>query len=123
MALLDVSAILLDPDFLDEAILIKRKYEVNIFGETVLREFPHPIYASIQQADYKVLDRMPEGARFQDMIVVLYAGELAVQREGGFGDVILWQGLRYQVHDVEADFTNYGRGYCEALCLIEKPRV
>lgn len=123
MALLDVSGLLLDPDFTNVVTLIKRAAAVNEHGETVLTETPCYITAVVQGDNTEVLERLPQGARLSDMITVYYRGQLQAESEGGYADIIVWGGKRYQVKEVSEDFMNYGAGFTKAFCMLEPAHV
>jgi len=123
MARLDVSSILMDPDFADQATLIRRTSSINSFGEHVLAETSTVITAVVQTGDPEMLARLPDGARLSDTIQVWYRGLLQAAQPGGYADVILWRGKRYQVHSVIEDFVNYGAGFTSAICLLEPVSV
>lgn len=124
MANIDVSDVLLDPDFVSSVTLIRRSANVDGHGENVLTEtvLPNQLM-SVQGAKGEVLERMPEGARLTDIITVFYRGELTTEADNGYGDVIVWNGKRYQVKEVPQNFMNFGAGFTVADCLLEKPSV
>jgi hypothetical protein len=62
---------------------------------------------------------VPEGARLSDLIDVYYKGQLTAESPGGYADIIVWQGKRYQVFEVVEDFMNYGAGFTKAVCKLE----
>lgn len=120
MALLDVSDILLDPDLTDLVTLIRRQSVVNGHGENELTETVIPnVRMSVQGADKEALERVPDAARLTDIITVYYRGELIAESPGGYCDVIVWKGRRYQVKVIPNNFSNYGAGYTVADCLLE----
>lgn len=124
MANIDVSDLLLDPDFVSTVTLIRRAAAVNGHGENELTETAVPNQLmSVQGAKEESLMRMPEGARLTDIITVYYRGQLTAEAENGYGDVILWNGKRYQVKVVPNNFMNFGAGYTMADCLLEAPSV
>jgi hypothetical protein len=123
MALLDVSELLIDPDFTDPLTLIRRSSTVNSFGEQVLVETPVLINAVVESGKQDVLLRMPDGTRLTDLITVYYQGVLESERPGGYADVILWRGNRYVVKDVPQQYSNYGAGFTQADCLSESATI
>lgn len=124
MAMIDVSALMLDPDFTNTVTLIRRAVSVSGVGETVLVETPSTICAVVSSGgDAEVLERMPAGARLSDVIAIYYQGELRAESPGGYADVIVWNGKRYQVHEVPEQYMNFGAGYTMAHCLLEPANV
>jgi galactose-6-phosphate isomerase len=120
MALIDVSDLLLDPDFTNTVTLIRRASSINIHGEHVMAETPSQIIASVQGLSTEDLVRMPEAARLQDMITVYFRGELMAESPNGYADIVVWQGKRYQVVTVDESFMNFGAGFTRAVCKMEE---
>lgn len=120
MALIDVSDLLRDPDFTNVVTLIRRTSTINGHGEHEMTESPCNIVASVQGINTEDLVRLPEGARLQDLITVYYRGELQAESKGGYADIIVWQGHRYQVVTVDESFMNFGAGFTRALCKMEE---
>ena len=123
MALIDVSELLTDPDFTNTVTLIRRASTVNTYGENVMTETQSTITAVVQGDNTETLDKLPEGARLSDVITVYYRGTLTAERPGGYADIIVWQGKRFQVKEVAEDFLNYGAGVTKALCVLEAVSV
>jgi galactose-6-phosphate isomerase len=120
MALIDVSELLTDPDFTNTVTLIRRSSTVDTYGENTMVETSSSITAVVQgAANTESLERVPEGARLSDLIDVYYKGQLTAESPGGYADIIVWQGKRYQVFEVVEDFTNYGAGFTKAVCKLE----
>jgi hypothetical protein len=123
VARIDVSSILIDPDFLDELTLIKRASSINQYGEHVMTETSCKIRASVQSVGTEDIERLPEGARLHDTITVYYCGELFPERANGYADVLVWGGKRYQVSSLAENFMNFGRGFTKAICRMEDARA
>lgn len=123
MALIDVSDILRDPDFTNRIQLIRRSVTVNEHGENVMAEATSYITAVVQGDNTETLTKLPEGARLSDVITVYYRGLLTAERAGGYADVVVWSGKRYQVKEVTEDFLNFGAGFTKALCVLEAVNV
>lgn len=123
MAQIDVSDLLIDPDFTDTVTLIRRASSVNGFGEHVIVETPSTIIAVVETGDQDALERMPDAARLTDLITVYYKGILFAESPSGYADVIVWQGNRYQVKDVPQQYQNYGAGFTQAICLLESATI
>lgn len=120
MAMLDVSDILLDPELTDLVTLIHRQSNVNGHGENELTETVVPnVRMCVQGAGPEALERVPDAARLSDLITVYYRGELTAESPGGYCDVIMWRGRRYQVKVIPSNYMNFGAGYTMADCLLE----
>lgn len=124
MAQIDVSDLLLDPDFCDKAQLIQRASQVNEFGELELIEAvlsPDPS-AVVQAPTPDTLKFLPEGVKYQDTIDVWLSGqitELHTQVEYGYSDVLVWKGKRYAAVAMVEDFGNFGAGFTHAIFAKE----
>lgn len=123
MARIDVSFLLTDPDFTNVVTLIRRTSTVNEHGENVLAETSCMIPVVVQGDLAESLERLPEGARLSDVISVYYRGDLMPERPGGYADVILWNGYRYQVREIDENYRNFGAGFTKALCVREAVNV
>lgn len=123
MAQLDVSDLMLDPDFADTLVLITRVSSINEFGEPVLTETSSNIIGIVQQGGSDELARLPEGAKLSEAISVFHKSILSTERAGGYADIIVWQGQRYQVQDIEEPYSHYGGGFSKAICLLEPAHV
>ena len=121
MALLDVSDLVIDPDFTNGFALIKRAASINQYGEMNLAETTTNVFGVIQNINNETLKRFPDAAEFSDGIQVWYKGKLEAQSAGGYCDVIVWQGQRFLVKIVTEQFMNWGAGWTSALCAKEVP--
>lgn len=119
MALIDVSFLLTDPDFTNQVTLIRRSIAINTYGEGQLTETQSTITAVVQGDNTEMLEFVPEGARLTDMITVWCRGQLTAEQPGGYADIIVWGGKRYQVKEVSEDFMNFGAGFTKAICMLE----
>ena len=119
MALIDTSFLLTDPDFTNQVTLIRRSVAINTYGEGQLTETQSTITAVVQGDNTEMLEFVPEGARLSDLITVWYRGQLTAEQPGGYADIIVWSGKRYQVKEVSEDFMNFGAGFTKAICMLE----
>lgn len=120
MAQLDVSDLLLDPEFVDDITLINRTTEVDEFGMNILEEEEFDTIGSVQPASYKQIQRLPEALRQADVRSFFVKMEIKTDGSTVYPDLIEFQGRRYQVQSV-APWLNYGRGWCEGICVEETP--
>lgn len=124
MALLDVSDVLTDPDFLSAAILIRRRYPVpqlvDNLGRTVFIREPQKIKAVIIDNGDQYLLRESGGSVHVNKITVYYRGELIINKEPDYySDLIVWKGKEYVVENVMIDALNWGFGWSKAECVQE----
>lgn len=120
MANIDVTELLTDPDFVDPMVLIDRKPAINSFGENTLTEFSINGFGSIQPATGKVLQRLPEFLRVSNLRSFWFKGTITASSPGKYSAILVFKGLRFQVQTV-FDYTNWGQGWVEGLCIAEVP--
>lgn len=121
MAQLDVSEILLDPDFVDAMQLIHRTFTISAKGVNVITELtPVNTFGSIQPASFKQLQRLPEALRAADVRSFFIKAAILSDGSAQYPDILVFGGQRYQVQTV-APWLNYGEGWNEGVCVVEKP--
>jgi hypothetical protein len=108
MANIDVSVLLSDPLFTDTFTLIRRAVTVNAYGETVITETSSPITACVQGIDPEKLSKIATDARLSSGVEVWYNGRFHVDAVGGYSDIIIWNGERYEAISIDENFINYG---------------
>lgn len=120
MALIDVSDLLLDPDFINNVSLIHRTTVVNSFGKNELTETSVDTFGSVQPAPVKEIQRLPEALRMSDVRKFWIKAEILSDGDSQYPDIILFQGKRFQIINTEP-WMNYGAGWNAGLCVWEKP--
>lgn len=116
MPLLDVTEVLLDPDFCEELVVKRRTQVVDNRGiASYLEQILNPIGvvtqgnpASVQRAaDYTVAKG--------NILVHAYAFVFQEPMEDGACDIVLWNGNNYMVRK-SYDWSTYGVGFTAAEC-------
>lgn len=120
MAQVDVDILLGDPDFVDTMVQIKRTPIVNLYGENSVSEISIKTVGSIQPASGRALQRIPEALRLEDVKSFWIKGTITATAPGKYSDILVFKGYRYQVRSIQ-DWTNFGEGYSEGLCVAEIP--
>lgn len=121
MAQIDVTELLLDPDFVDPVQVLRITTVVNDFGENELTEAaPIDTVASVQPASGKQIQRLPEALRIADVRAFYIMLEIIQDSTSAYPDVIVWQGQRYQVQ-LQNPWLNFGQGWNEVIAIREKP--
>lgn len=121
MALLDVSELMSDPDFVDPIQVINRVPGVDSFGQAYFTEKAIDTVGSVQPASYRTVQKLPEAMRVANVSSFWVRGSAIVaSREGAYASILVFRGVRYQVQTV-ADWSNFGEGYTEGTCVAEKP--
>lgn len=120
MALVDVTELLVDPDFVDPVTIINRTPTVNDFGENTLVECQVDTWGSVQPAPTKTIMRLPDALRVADVSEFWVKGRIIADGTYKYPDILVFNGKRYQVQTIQ-DFTNWGAGWCAGTCVVEKP--
>jgi len=120
MAFIGVTELMSDPDFVDAMQVITRLPSINFLGENSLRESVLDTVGSIQPADFKTLQRLPEELRVADVSSFFFKGQIIATAPGKYSSILVFKGKRYQVQTV-ADYSNWGPGYTEGTCIAEVP--
>lgn len=120
MADIDVSELLLDPDFVNDLQLIHRTATVNSFGKNVIVELtPVDTVGSVQPASQKDIMRMPEAMRLKDVRAFWIKAAILTDGSSQYPDIIVFSGKRFQVFAVEP-WNNYGEGWNKGICVAEE---
>lgn len=120
MANVDVTNLLSDPDFVDKIEVITRTPKVNSQGENKLSEDCLATIGSVQPATGRALQRLPEALRLENMSSFWFKGRIVASDPGLYPSILVFKGRRYQVKNV-FDWSNFGQGYTEGLCVAEAP--
>ena len=120
MALIDVTELLHDADFMDEIQIVSRGTAVNSLGENIVNESCRSAYGCVQPATGKALQRLPEALRIADVSSFWIQGNITISGNGKYPDILIWNEKRYQVQFV-FDWHNWGPGLTEGTCIAESP--
>lgn len=120
MAQINVSELLLDPDFVDAIQLIHRTPTVNSMGENTLVEVSTDTFGSIQPASSKQIQRLPEALQVQDVRSFFVKAEIKSDGTAAYPDILVFGEKRFQVQTV-APWLNFGQGWNEGVCVAEAP--
>jgi len=118
MPLLDVSDVLLDPDFADTITVYRQAVTVGDDGRAVRTETAIATGAVITPDKFSTLQRLAEGSNVSETITVTTQFRLTSSTDGYDADEILWNGKRYVVIAV-GDCTRYGAGFIEASASLK----
>lgn len=116
MALIDVSDVLIDPDFMDSITCTRYAQSVASTGMAANTATTSTFYGVVTSESGDILDRTETGERVKGSIVVHTAFRL---RDGSgssqTADMITWKGSTYTVSNVN-DYSHFGRGFVSAIC-------
>ena len=119
MANLDVSDVLLDPDFMSRGLICTPiAVIVGDNGRPQKTDSKHKFNAVVTTNSGMNMDRREDGTLIKGAInihsrFVLSAGDSESQ-----ADEVLWQGREYIVSQVLSN-THYGRGFIKAICELK----
>ena len=120
MPFLDVTDVLLDPDFLDTTLSVTRNVQtVTDGGIAVDTPTTTGFFGVVTSLNGSVLQRVAEGAHIEDTITVHTPFKLIAGQAGYDSDVVNWQGLQWTVTNVN-DYSTYGRGFVAATCTMKQ---
>lgn len=115
MADLDVSDLLLDPDFTEVFKVLRQREVVGTNGRSTATVSALPgIVGVITMASPNDLLRVPDEQHSDKNISVVTKFRLRGPSPGYQPDKIVWQGDTYIVHNVEP-YTQFGSGFVQAI--------
>ncbi|WP_407733283.1 hypothetical protein [Pseudomonas citronellolis] len=117
MAQLDVTEVLLDPDFMDTGLVCKRSTQTvgdNGRADNAVTSIPFAGVVTSDKGD--ILERLAGGERKKGSITIHTMFRLtAGSGEDSIADIVTWQGRDYTVASVN-DYNHFGRGFVAASC-------
>ncbi len=118
MPFLDVSDVLLDPDFVYRQLTCTRQAQtVGGDGLAINQPTISRFSGVVTSAGGKSLDRSAEGAQMHGSITIHTRFRLDDGRAGGDADLVTWKGRQYTVVNVN-DYSDWGRGFVDAHCEL-----
>ncbi|WP_291348094.1 MULTISPECIES: hypothetical protein [unclassified Acinetobacter] len=119
MARLDVSDVLLDPDFMDTGIVCNRTVViVGNNGRSQEAKKSTPFAGVVTTNSGLNMDRRPDGTLIKGAINIHTKFALSSGNTETKADEILWQGKTYIVSQV-LDNLHYGQGFVKAICELK----
>ncbi|MBY4733984.1 hypothetical protein K6V90_25935 [Cupriavidus pauculus] len=119
MAFLDVTDILLDPDFMDTGLLCRRLTQsIDVRGRATNTPTDTPFAAVVTSDAGDVLTRGSDGSRITGSITLHTPLRLRDGGDGADADEVIWQGRIYTVAVVN-DYSHFGRGFVAATCDLK----
>lgn len=116
MALLDVSDVLLDPDFMETGLVCERNAQtVDSYGMATNTTTSLTFSGVVTSNDGDILERFTSGERIKGSILIHTRFELQDGTTGYTADIVRWKGKRYTVSKVNS-YKHFGRGFIAAEC-------
>lgn len=119
MARLDVSDVLLDPDFMDTGIICNRtEVTVGNNGRSQETTTSTPFAGVVTTNNGLNMDRRPDGTLIKGAINIHTRFALIPGDANNKADEIVWRGKTYIVSQV-LDNLHYGQGFVKAICELK----
>lgn len=115
---LDVSDILLDPDFMEEITVRRITQSVGSNGVATQSETIFVCSAVVTIGDMKPLDRTPEAEVAHNVITVHSTTPLRDTVSGTQPDIVVWKDSNYVVSR-NYDWSHYGSGFTASVCELQ----
>ncbi|WP_433586985.1 head-tail adaptor [Providencia alcalifaciens] len=118
MPLLDVSEILLDPDFVDMSLVCHRSTQVTDDDGFTTNSAQNLHFAGVVTVDRSLeAKRMEAGQAIGGAILIVTQFRLTQGYQGVDADIVTYQGRKYRVTFVDP-YTAYGAGFVQAHCEL-----
>ncbi|BDH45755.1 hypothetical protein TUM12370_17990 [Salmonella enterica subsp. enterica serovar Choleraesuis] len=118
MPFLDVSDVLLDPDFCDDSLVVKRSDQTTDADGFTTNATTTTPFAGVVTIDRSLeAKRMAAGQTIGGAILVVTQYRLTQGQSGRDADVVTYQGRDYRVTFVD-DYSAYGAGFVQAHCEL-----
>lgn len=116
MALLDVSDVLLDPDFMDAGLVCKRSTQLIGSDGRATNTVTTTSFTGVVTSDSgDLLERLSAGERKKGSITIHTQFALSSGGPDQSADLVTWRGRDYTVSNVN-DYGHFGRGFYAATC-------
>jgi galactose-6-phosphate isomerase len=119
MPFLDVTDVILDPDFADDISVVRRTETVNGFGEPVITTQQFDGLSGVVTPMNNKLRRGEDESNMEERVSVVTTFLLrGPSRTGGVDtqpDIVIWNGGSYVVSSLN-DYARFGSGHCQAEC-------
>lgn len=112
---IDVSELLLDPDFVETIQLTRRAEVIGNNGRMTTSNTVHNIIASVQPQSDQPMIRGPDQQNLPQLIAVITKFRVRPISPGYQPDLVLWNGTIFVVNKVY-NWSHYGQGYVKAEC-------
>ncbi|WP_322076431.1 hypothetical protein [Burkholderia cepacia] len=119
MAFLDVTDVLLDPDFMDTGLVCNRMTQtVDAHGRGQNTPTATTFSAVVTSDKGDILHRNADGSRIIGSITLHTMFRLMDGSPGQDADEVVWAGRTYTVVNVN-DYSHFGRGFVCATCDLK----
>jgi hypothetical protein len=112
---IDVSDLLLDPDFVETIQLLRRAEVIGANGRMTTTNTSHNIIASVQPQTDQPMIRGPDQQNLPQLIAVITKFRLRGISPGFQPDLVLWNDTTFVVNKVY-NWSHYGAGFVKGEC-------
>ena len=120
MAQIDVTELFTDPDFIDPMTIVSRTTLVNDLGENELRSTAVATVGSIQPLSGEMMQRIPDALRGENLKTFWVKADITAHDCDEYPVLLKFKDKCFAVRHI-FDWVNFGQGWCEGLCVAEKP--
>lgn len=122
MALVDVSDLLVDPDFVNDMSLIHRVPTIDIYGQQSLVETQVDTIGVAEPSSGRDLERLPDALRIKDVYTFWIKAQIVADGTSAYPDLILFNTNRYEV-ELILDWMNWAPGWCQCVAVRAAPSL
>lgn len=110
MARIDVSELMVDPDFVMNFTIVRRTATVSQYGENSVSETQEAGVGSIQAPTKETAERLPDGVQLNKVKTVFTKAVFYANAAGKYVDQIIYKSQRYNVAAV-TPWEDFGAGW------------
>lgn len=114
MATLDVSDVLLSPEFTDNYSIQRNVETVDIHGRSITTPTTTASFGVVTMASGADLKRYPELQMLERVLSIVTKTRLQSAVNGAQPDIIIWRGDNYVVKALDP-YPQYGQGFYQAI--------
>ena len=115
MALLDVSSVLFDPDFIDNFEVVRRVETIDVHGRSSITEQRSRQIGVVTAISPSDLDRREDYQAMTRSISVVTQYKLRGEITGQQPDIIVWRGDNFVVKHIDP-YPQFGKGFVQVEC-------
>jgi galactose-6-phosphate isomerase len=115
---IDVTDLLVDPDFCEQITVRRLTQSISVNGRVVNGETDITIIAVVEAGSVRPMERTPATEISKDTITVHSQTILHGPTNGNQPDIVVWRGSNYVVSKVY-DWSHFGKGFTAAECNIQ----
>jgi len=115
MGTIDVTDVILDPDFMDSVVYERNTVTIGNNGLATQTTATGSFLGVVTSNKGDILERLADSERIKGSITIHSRFVLNDGSTGTTADIVQWRGRRYTVSNVN-DYSHFGRGFVCATC-------